>query len=73
VIVSVLLAVQLVGTLQALALIVGCTLMWGWLHALARFEFTVVWSKRFTFMVAISSLFMFGLLFAKALALFHSQ
>ena len=45
--------------------------MWGWLRALARFEFRGTWTKRFTFVVAVASLFLFGMLFARALELFR--
>jgi len=56
--------------LQALALL-GCSVaLWSWLRAIARFEFREIWTKRFTFVVAVSSLFLFGMLFARALELF---
>jgi len=61
---------RLIWTLQALALLASSLIMWVWLRGLARCEFEGTWTKRFTFIVAVSSLFLFGLFFARALTLF---
>jgi hypothetical protein len=62
---------RLISILQTLALLASALIMWGWLRALARFEFRGTWTKRFTFLVAVASLFLFGMLFARALELFR--
>jgi len=38
-------------------------LVWGWLRAIARFEFRGLWGTLFTFIVGVFSVLLFGFLF----------